>query len=52
MAKYNQLIRIKEELGDDAIYLGLKTFQNMKFETKTIEDPNIILAMMNKIGSL
>ena len=52
MAKYNQLVRIKDELGDDTIYLWLKAFQNMKFETKTIEDPNIIWAMLNIIGSL
>lgn len=31
MAKYNQLLRIEEELGDDAEYLGLKAFQNRKF---------------------
>jgi len=29
MAKYNQLIRIEEELGDQAAYLGLKTFYNL-----------------------
>lgn len=28
MAKYNQLLRIEEELGDKAIYLGLKAFKN------------------------
>lgn len=31
MAKYNQLLRIEEELGDQAEYLGLKAFQNHKF---------------------
>ena len=31
MAKYNQLLRIEEELGDEAQYLGLKAFQNRKF---------------------
>ena len=31
MAKYNQLLRIEEELGEDAVYLGLKAFQNRKF---------------------
>ena len=28
MAKYNQLLRIEEELGDEAQYLGLKAFKN------------------------
>ena len=31
MAKYNQLLRIEEELGEDAQYLGLRAFQNRKF---------------------
>jgi enolase len=31
MAKYNQLLRIEEELGEDAEYLGLKAFANRKF---------------------
>ena len=31
MAKYNQLLRIEEELGDQAEYLGLKAFANRKF---------------------
>ena len=31
MAKYNQLLRIEEELGDSAEYLGLKAFANSKF---------------------
>ena len=31
MAKYNQLLRIEEELGDSAEYLGLKAFANRKF---------------------
>lgn len=31
MAKYNQLLRIEEELGDQAVYLGLKAFANRKF---------------------
>ena len=30
VAKYNQLIRIEEELGDSAKYLGKKTFFNLK----------------------
>ena len=42
MAKYNQLVRIKDEFGDDTINLWLKVFQNMIFETKTIEGPNWI----------
>ena len=29
IAKYNQLIRIEEELGREAAYLGLKTFYNL-----------------------
>jgi enolase len=29
IAKYNQLIRIEEELGAQATYLGLKTFSNL-----------------------
>ena len=28
MAKYNQLLRIEEELGDEAKFLGLKAFKN------------------------
>ena len=28
MAKYNQLLRIEEELGEQAQYLGLKAFKN------------------------
>ena len=28
MAKYNQLLRIEEELGEEAQYLGLKAFKN------------------------
>ena len=31
MAKYNQLLRIEEELGDEAVYLGVKAFANRKF---------------------
>ena len=31
MAKYNQLLRIEEELGDEAQYLGIKAFANRKF---------------------
>ncbi len=27
LAKYNRLLRIEEELGNDARYLGLETFQ-------------------------
>ncbi len=30
LAKYNQLLRIEEELGDNAIYAGLKAFKNQK----------------------
>jgi len=30
VAKYNQLLRIEEELGDDAVYSGLKPFKNYK----------------------
>ena len=30
VAKYNQLLRIADELGDDAIYDGMKTFYNIK----------------------
>ena len=29
MAKYNQLLRIEEELGDNAIYRGKQTFYNL-----------------------
>ena len=47
MAKYNQLVRIEEELGDEAIYLGLKAFQNRKFETS---GPNMVGAMLDKMG--
>ena len=31
IAKYNQLLRIEEELGEDAIFLGVNAFQNRKF---------------------
>ncbi|HOQ39114.1 MAG TPA: phosphopyruvate hydratase, partial [Fervidobacterium sp.] len=30
IAKYNQLLRIEEELGDTAIYKGLKAFYSIK----------------------
>lgn len=30
VAKYNQLIRIEDQLGDSAVYLGLKSFYNLK----------------------
>ena len=30
MAKYNQLLRIEEELGENAVYLGKDTFYNLK----------------------
>jgi len=30
VAKYNQLLRINEELGDQAIYPGIKAFHNVK----------------------
>jgi enolase len=30
IAKYNQLLRIEEELGDTAVYKGRKTFYNLK----------------------
>jgi enolase len=30
IAKYNQLIRIEEDLGKKAVYLGKKAFYNMK----------------------
>jgi len=30
IAKYNQLLRIEEELGSTAVYSGLKTFYNLK----------------------
>ncbi len=31
MAKYNQLLRIEEELGDEAVYEGLKAFKKYRF---------------------
>ncbi len=31
MAKYNQLLRIEEELGEDSQFLGVKAFANRKF---------------------
>ena len=31
MAKYNQLLRIEEELGEHAQFLGVKSFINRKF---------------------
>ena len=30
IAKYNQLLRIEEELGTSAVYKGFKTFYNLK----------------------
>ena len=30
IAKYNQLLRIEDELGDLAIYDGIKSFYNLK----------------------
>ena len=30
VAKYNQLLRIEEELGDQAEYAGLSAFYNIK----------------------
>ena len=30
VAKYNQLLRIEEELGDNAQYIGKKVFYNIK----------------------
>ncbi len=30
IAKYNQLLRIEEELGDEAVYPGIKAFYNLK----------------------
>ena len=30
IAKYNQLLRIEDELGPDAKYLGMKSFYNLK----------------------
>lgn len=35
IAKYNQLIRIEQELGSAAKYLGLKAFNGQKGESKT-----------------
>jgi len=35
LAKYNQLIRIEEELGDAAVYRGKETFYNMKQPAKS-----------------
>jgi enolase len=32
VAKYNQLLRIEEELGDAAVYAGLKAFTNLKLD--------------------
>lgn len=31
MAKYNQLLRIEDELGDSAVYEGLKAFKKYRF---------------------
>ncbi len=32
IAKYNRLLRIEEELGDEAVYEGLKAFKKYRFE--------------------
>jgi enolase len=31
MAKYNQLLRIEDELGEDAVFEGLKAFKKYRF---------------------
>jgi enolase len=31
VAKYNQLLRIEQELGDEAAYAGMKAFTNLRF---------------------
>ena len=31
VAKYNQLLRIEDELGDSAVYPGMKTFTNLRY---------------------
>jgi enolase len=33
MAKYNQLLRIEEDLGDVAVYPGRSAFYNLKAKT-------------------
>ncbi len=30
IAKYNQLLRIEDELGEQAVYNGVKSFYNLK----------------------
>jgi enolase len=30
VAKYNQLLRIEEELGDSAVFAGMKAFKHKK----------------------
>ena len=30
VAKYNQLLRIEDMLGEEAVYKGIKTFYNLK----------------------
>ena len=30
IAKYNQLLRIQDELGESAVYQGLKSFYNLR----------------------
>ena len=35
MAKYNQLLRIEEQLGENAKYEGLNAFKKYQFEEKT-----------------
>ena len=50
MAKYNQLVRIEEELGDQAEYLGLRAFKNRKFEKTSEGGPNMVGAMLNAMG--
>jgi enolase len=32
VAKYNQLLRIEDELGDSAVYPGMKTFTNLRYQ--------------------
>jgi enolase len=35
LAKYNQLMRIEEELGDSANYLGMEAFYSIKKPAKS-----------------
>jgi hypothetical protein len=41
VAKYNQLLRIEEELGDQAVYAGMGAFTNLRADPKRPPRPGL-----------